>query len=99
VPAEAVIKKQPYPTFQEARKLMAERTEALFPIEKPESPHNVFVLGVFAAVIPELDEAFSFFSFDGLRQAIAGKLTRGLEDNLQAFQRGYAYGQSLLQRA
>jgi indolepyruvate ferredoxin oxidoreductase beta subunit len=99
VPAEAVLKKQPYPSFEQARELVAQRAGALFAIEKPESPHNVFVLGVFAAVVPVTDESFAFYSADGLERTITRRLKRGLEDNLQAFRRGYAYGQSLLRRA
>jgi Pyruvate/2-oxoacid:ferredoxin oxidoreductase gamma subunit len=99
VPAEAVLKKQPYPTFERACRLFAERTGVLFALEKPESPHNVFVLGVFAAVVPAIDEAFAFYSPESLVKTISDKLKKGLDHNLQAFRLGYTYGQSLLQRS
>jgi indolepyruvate ferredoxin oxidoreductase beta subunit len=98
VPAETVLRKQPYPSFEEAHRLAAERAGALFALEEPVSPHNVFVLGVFAAVVPATDESLGFYSPEGLERAIARKLKRGLEENLQAFRRGCTYGRSLLQR-
>ena len=79
-------------------RLLADRTEALFALETPEIPHNAFVLGAFAGVVPESDEAFAFFSADGLEAAVAAKLKRDLEANLRAFRRGCEYGRSLLQR-
>ena len=98
LPAETVLKKQPYPGLDEARRLAAGRTEMLFALENPGSPHNVFVLGAFAALVPAADESFDFYGPDGLERSIARRLRRGLEENLQAFRRGCTYGRSLLQR-
>jgi len=98
VPAETILKKQPYPSFVEACRLAAERTGAVYPLEKPESPYNVFALGVFAAVVPVVQEDLAFYSPEGLERTVAGRLKRGLEENLEAFRRGCTYGRSLLER-
>jgi indolepyruvate ferredoxin oxidoreductase beta subunit len=98
VPAEMVLKKQAYPTFEQGRQLFAGKTPALFALETPESPHNVFVLGVFAAVVPAVNQSFAFVSVEALEAAIGRKLKRGLEDNLRAFRQGCDYGRSLLKR-
>ena len=97
VPAEAVLKKQPYPSFQEACALFAPRTGSLFALAEPMSPYNVFVLGAFAATVPAAIEALDFYAPESLEQTVARKLKRGLEENLKAFRQGSAYGRSLLQ--
>ncbi|MBN1836517.1 MAG: 2-oxoacid:acceptor oxidoreductase family protein [Spirochaetales bacterium] len=98
VPAEAVLKKRSYPSFDDARRLAAEQSGTVFAIEKPQSPHNVFALGVFAVVVPAVQEGLAFYSPEGLERALTRRLKRGLEENLEAFHRGCAYGRSLLQR-
>jgi indolepyruvate ferredoxin oxidoreductase beta subunit len=99
VPAESVLKKQPYPAFAEACGLFAAKTPAVYALENPQSPYNVFVLGAFAAIVPGVKEALEFYSPERLEEAVSRKLKRGLEENLQAFRRGIEYGTSLVRRA
>jgi Pyruvate/2-oxoacid:ferredoxin oxidoreductase gamma subunit len=99
VPAEAVLKKQPYPAFRDALELFGGKTEALYGLEHPESPHNVFVLGAFAAIAPEVNPELDFYSAGNLEQALSRKLKRGLEENLRAFRRGVECGTTLRRRA
>ena len=56
------------------------------------------LLGVFSAVAPEIAPELSFFSRQSVEQAIAEKLKRGLQENLETFKGGYDHGRSLLQR-
>jgi indolepyruvate ferredoxin oxidoreductase beta subunit len=99
VPAEAVLKKQGYPAFDEACELFAGRTEAVYALRQPENPYNVFVLGAFAAIVPAVSPDLDFYSPGSLEQAVSRKLKRGLEENLRAFHQGIEHGTSLLQRA
>jgi indolepyruvate ferredoxin oxidoreductase beta subunit len=98
VPTTMVLKKEPYPSFDQLTELYARKTDRIFAVTDAEHPYNMFVLGVFSAVAPEIASGLSFFSKDSIEQAITMKLKRGLEENLRTFNGGYAHGRSLLQR-
>jgi indolepyruvate ferredoxin oxidoreductase beta subunit len=97
VPTTMVLKKEPYPTFQQLTELYAQKTDRIFAVSEARPPYNMFLLGVFSAVAPEIAPELSFFSRESVEQAITGKLKRGLEKNLETFKAGYAYGRSLFQ--
>ena len=98
VPATMMLKKEPYPTFGQLTELCAQKTDRIFAVSEAKHPHNMFLLGVFTATAPEITPELSFLSKESIEQAITKKLKRGLEENLETFNRGYAYGRSLLQR-
>lgn len=98
VPATMMLKKVPYPTFGQLTELCAQKTDRIFAVSGATHPHNMFLLGVFTATAPEITPELSFFSKESIEQAITKKLKRGLEENLETFNRGYAYGRSLHQR-
>jgi indolepyruvate ferredoxin oxidoreductase beta subunit len=97
VPTTMILKKELYPTFGQLTDLYAERTERIFAVTGAAQPYNMFLLGVFSAVAPEITPELSFFSNESVEKAIAGKLKRGLQENLETFNLGYAHGRSLLQ--
>ena len=98
VPTTMVLKKEPYPTFGQLTELYAQKTDRIFAVSEAGHPYNMFLLGVFSAIAPEIAPGLSFFSRQGVERAITEKLKRGLEENLETFNGGYAYGRSLLQR-
>jgi indolepyruvate ferredoxin oxidoreductase beta subunit len=95
VPVELLLKKAHYPTLEQAAELFAARTKAFFAVREALSPHNIFLLGVFAAVVPSREPDLAVYQAHALEQAIRARLTRGLEANLAAFRAGYAHGQRL----
>jgi indolepyruvate ferredoxin oxidoreductase beta subunit len=95
VPVELLLTKAPYPSLAEAGEAFGRRTKRFFPIREALSPHNIFLLGVFAAVVPSLERDFALYEADTLEQAIRARLKRGLDNSLAAFRRGYAHGRSL----
>ena len=95
VPVELALKKAHYPTLGEAEESFKARTGRFVAVRHALPPHNVFLLGVFAAVVPAQEPDFSLYDPDSLRQAIRARLARGLEANLAAFEAGYRHGQSL----
>ena len=97
VPTTMLLKKEPYPTFGQLTELYARRTDRIVAVSEAQQPYNMFLLGVFSAVAPDISPELSFFSKESLEQAISKKLKRGLEGNLRTFNGGYAHGQSLLQ--
>jgi indolepyruvate ferredoxin oxidoreductase beta subunit len=98
VPTTMLLKKEPYPTFQQLKELYARKTDRVFPVQGARQPYNMFLLGVFAAVAADIDAALSFFSREAVEEAITAKLKRGLEGNLRTFGEGVDHGRSLLQR-
>jgi indolepyruvate ferredoxin oxidoreductase beta subunit len=98
VPTTMVLKKEPYPTFGRLTELCMQKTDRLFPVSGARQPYNMFLLGVFSALAPEINPELSFFSRQSIEQSIAEMLGRALEGNLETFNGGYAYGRSLLQR-
>jgi indolepyruvate ferredoxin oxidoreductase beta subunit len=98
VPTTMILKKQPYPSFDQLRELYAGKTEALFAVKDAIQPYNMFLLGVFIAVAPAASTELSFYTMESMEALISKKFKRGLEENLQTFGNGYAYGRSLLQR-
>jgi len=97
VPTTMLLKKEPYPAFDQLTELYARKTDRIVAVSEAQQPYNMFLLGVFSAVAPDISPGLSFFSKESLEQAISKKLKRGLEGNLRAFNGGYAHGQSLLQ--
>jgi Pyruvate/2-oxoacid:ferredoxin oxidoreductase gamma subunit len=93
-----VLKKQPYPTFEQLAELYARKTDRVFAVTGAGQPYNMFLLGVFSAVAPEITPELSFFSRERVEKAITEKLKRGLQENLETFKLGYAHGRSLLQQ-
>ena len=98
VPTTMVLKKEPYPTFGQLIELYALKTDRIFAVSEARHPYNMFLLGVFSAVAPEITPELSFFSRRSVEQAITEKLKRGMEENLETFNQGYVHGRSLLQR-
>jgi indolepyruvate ferredoxin oxidoreductase beta subunit len=98
IPTTMILKKEPYPSFQQLTELYAGKTDRLFAVSEAEQPYNMFLLGVFSAVAPTIIPELSFVSKEAVEKGITEKLKRGLEENLGTFNGGYAYGQSLLQR-
>jgi indolepyruvate ferredoxin oxidoreductase beta subunit len=97
VPTTMILKKEPYPSFEQLIELYSTKTSILFTVTEPEHPYNMFLLGVFSAIAPAIGGELSCYSKKNVEEGITKKLKRGLEENLQTFNRGYAYGQSLLQ--
>jgi len=98
VPTTMLLKKEPYPSFEQLTELYSAKAKELFTVKEPKQPYNMFLLGVFTAVVPAIDADLSFYSKQSLKEGITKKLKRGLEENLQTFNGGCAYGRSLLQR-
>jgi len=98
IPTTMILKKEPYPSFEQLTELYSGKTKILFAVKEPKHPYNMFLLGVFTAVAPVINGELSFYSKRSVEKGITKKLKRGLEENLQTFNRGYVYGQSLLQR-
>ncbi len=98
VPPAMILKKEPYPSFEQLTELYYGKTKKLFAVKKPKHPYNMFLLGVFTAIAPAIDDELSFYAKQSVEEGITKKLKRGLEENLQTFNGGYAYGQSLLRR-
>ena len=97
VPATMMLKKEPYPTFEQLTELYAQKTDRIFAVTGAGHPHNMFLLGVFSAVAPEIAPDLSFLDKTGLESMISEKLKRGLQENLESFNGGYDHGCSLLQ--
>jgi indolepyruvate ferredoxin oxidoreductase beta subunit len=95
VPVELALKKAHYPTLGEAGELFAARTGRFFGVRGAVSPHNIFLLGVFTAIVPARDPLLAVYQAEALEKAIRARLSRGLEANLAAFHAGYAHGQKL----
>jgi hypothetical protein len=91
-----VLKKEPYPSFQQLTELYAQKTDRIFAVTDARQPYNMFLMGVFSAIAPEIDPALSSFNKQSVEQAITEKLKRGLQENLETFNGGYAHGCSLL---
>ena len=98
IPTTMVLKKEPYPSFEQLIELYSGKTNILFAVKEPQNPYNMFLLGVFTAVAQAINGELSFYSKQSVEEGITKKLKRGLEENLQTFNGGYAYGRSLLQR-
>ena len=98
VPTTMVLKKEPYPTFGQLTELYSGKTDRIFAVNKARHPYNMYLLGVFAAVAPEITPVLSFFSKESVEESITKKLKRGLQENLETFSEGYAHGRSLLLR-
>jgi len=97
VPTTMMLKKEPYPTFEQLTELYAQKTDRIFAVADARHPYNMFLLGVFSAVAPEIASGLSFLDRARVEQGIREKLKRGLEDNLETFNGGYRHGRSLLQ--
>ncbi len=98
-PTEMILKKQPYPSFEQAKELFSGRTKSVYAIDEPAAPHNIFLLGVFISMVPPMINELKLFSRDTMEQAIAKKLKRGIEENLKTFQLGYINGEKLRRNA
>lgn len=98
VPTTMMLKKEPYPTFGQLTELYAQKTDRIFPVTDARHPHNMFLLGVFSAIAPEIAPGLSFLDKDNVERGIREKLKRGLQENLETFNGGYDHGRSLLQR-
>ena len=98
VPTTMMLKKEPYPTFEQLTELYALKTDRIFAVTDARHPYNMFLLGVFSAVAPEIAPGLSFLDRASVEQGIAEKLKRGLQENLETFNGGYEHGRSLLQR-
>ena len=96
VPAPMVLNKQPYPSFDQLTGLYARKAGRIFPVTGAKHPHNIFLLGVFAAVAPSITQELSFYTRQVVEEAIR-RMDRGPEENLQSFNGGYGCGRSLLQ--
>jgi Pyruvate/2-oxoacid:ferredoxin oxidoreductase gamma subunit len=92
-----LLKKEPYPSFQQLTDLYAQKTDRIFAVAGARNPYNMYLLGIFSALSTEIAPELSFYSKESIRQAIAEKLKRGLEENLATFDQGYTHGRSLLQ--
>ncbi len=88
VPTAMVLKKQAYPSFDQVREQFTHVAGSVFAVTEPEVPHNIYLLGVFAAVLAELPGAPLDISCDGLKSAISKNLKRGIEENLKVFEQG-----------
>jgi len=97
VPTTMMLKKEPYPTFEQLTELYAQKTDRIFAVADARHPYNMFLLGVFSAVAPEIASGLSFLDRARVEQGIREKLKRGLKDNLETFNGGYRHGRSLLQ--
>jgi indolepyruvate ferredoxin oxidoreductase beta subunit len=95
VPTTMLLKKQLYPSLEQAREIFSQKTQSFFIIEHAVQPYNMFLLGVIASVVPSLDREFKHLSQASIEKTIAGKLHKGVEDNLKAFAQGYDYGNQL----
>ena len=98
VPTTMMLKKEPYPTFEQLTELYTRKTDRIFAVTGAVHPHNMFLLGVFSAVAPEIAPGLSFLDRASVEQGITEKLKRGLQENLETFNGGYEHGRSLLQR-
>jgi indolepyruvate ferredoxin oxidoreductase beta subunit len=96
VPAGMILKRQPYPSFEQLKELYSAKAGSLLAVKEPRMPHNMFLLGVFAGAAPALNGELAFYSDGNMEQAIAGKLKRDLEQNLESFKGGCEFGRSLL---
>ena len=92
IPTEMILKKKPYPSFEQAKALFYSRTKSVYAIDEPVAPYNIFLLGVFISVVPAISDDLKLYSRETMEKAIARKLKRGIEENLNTFRLGYEYG-------
>ena len=88
-------KKQAYPSFDQVRELFTHIAGSVFAVTEPEVPYNIYLLGVFAAVLAEMPGAPLDIACEGLKSAISKNLKRGIEENLKVFEQGCSHGRRL----
>jgi indolepyruvate ferredoxin oxidoreductase beta subunit len=96
VPTDMIINKRPYPSFQQLVEMYSENKARVIAVQEAKNPYNIYILGIFTAVVPAVAAVLGFYSRESMEQAIAARLKRGLEENLESFSAGYEHGQSLL---
>ena len=96
IPTTMLLTKQEYPSFARLTELCSAATGRIFPVCEARQPYNMYLLGVFTAVAPAIDPGLAFCTKSSVEQTISRKLKRALEENLQTFERGYAYGLELI---
>lgn len=91
VPASMILKKEAYPTYQQVMRLFRQKTNSLFGVANPQSPHNIFLLGVFGSVLKSLPTMLPGLTCNGLEKMIRKNLKQKIKKNISIFQRGCCY--------
>jgi Pyruvate/2-oxoacid:ferredoxin oxidoreductase gamma subunit len=95
VPTSMILKKETYPSLHQVREVFSQKTNRFFAVAEPKHPYNVYLLGVLAALLERLPEAFPGFTCKGLQQTVELSLNRHLEENLRVYNEGCMYGGKL----
>ena len=92
IPTTMILKKQDYPNLHQVLSAFKKITPNCFGVETFSPPHNIYLLGVFSALIERQDSMLTGFTPASLKQSIQKKLKRNIEENLAVFEKGYMYG-------
>jgi len=95
IPTSVVMdKKGWYPGFDDVRGRFETRARRVHLVPSVDAGANVYMLGVLCASLPE---AGAFFEVppDQFTAVLRGALKRDIDENIDAFTRGYEYGQSV----
>ncbi len=95
IPASMILKKEEYPGIDRALNIFAGKTDFCFGVLRPGSPHNIFLLGFFSAILEAMPEVLPGFTGEKFENSLRTNLMRNLEENLDAFQGGYANGRQI----
>ncbi len=88
VPTPMVLKKEEYPEMDAILNMFKEKTDKTFGIKEGQTPHNIFVLGVFASLLDKYPDVLPGFSAKGLQESMEKNLKRNLEENKAVFKKG-----------
>jgi indolepyruvate ferredoxin oxidoreductase beta subunit len=95
VPTPMILKKEPYPSFEQVLEVFGRKTDCLFGVAEPQSPYNVFLLGVLGSVLEALPDVLPGWSGEGLKSTVEKNLKRNTDENLRVFDQGCTYGRKL----
>ena len=91
VPTSTILKKEAYPTYEQVMRLFMQKTHLLFGVVNPQSPYNIFLLGVLGSVLRSLPTMLPGLTCKELEKMIRKNLKRKIKNNLSIFQRGCCY--------
>jgi len=91
IPASMILKKEDYPTYQQVMRLFRQKTHLLFGVANPQSPYNIFLLGVFGSILSSLPTMLPGLTCTELEKMIKKNLKQKVKKNLSIFQEGCCY--------
>ena len=92
VPSRAVLKKERFPDGSEVRELFSDRCGRVVTLSDPVRPVNMFSLGVFSSICEADGDLSGILNPGSMKKTLETSLTRRMEENLAAFDRGTEFG-------